>query len=153
MRLQAEQVKKRRSIKEAHGETEASGHNLAPTPARQNQKKHTLCKTECVASTGEWINKQWRHRDTMEYYSAVKNKLVTHSTAKKSTQYMRTPIQNSRKRKFTYNDRKQINVCVKERITMIHTETFGGDKNVCYLDCGEGFLGIYTDSETDQTTL
>lgn len=41
---QAEQVKKRRSIEEVHRETEASGHNLGPTPARQNQKSTHFAK-------------------------------------------------------------------------------------------------------------
>lgn len=75
MQLQAEHLKKRRSTEEPHGETEASSHNVAPTPARQSQKS-ALFKTEHVASTGEWINKRW-YSHTMEHYLAVKKKKTT----------------------------------------------------------------------------
>ena len=40
----------------------------------------------------------------------------------------------------------------KERITTIHEETLGSDGYVHYLNCGHGFMVVYTHQSSNCTT-
>ena len=63
---------------------------------------------------------------------------------------MTPSAQNSRKHKFIHNNREEISVCVKERITIIHNVL--GDN--CLLILTVMMVSwVYKDTETDQSIL
>lgn len=154
-------------------------HDLAITllVIYQRDKFHTQCnftasllaivlnqKQPTCPSTGQWIYKLW-YIYTREYYTAIiKNQLLTHATAAQPKCTIPF-IQNSRKCKLIYSNRKSISgwkmvgvgeECAERQeggITNGHKETFGPDRYIHYLNCSDGLIGFYICQNLSDCTL
>lgn len=85
-------------------------------------------------SFGEWLNKLW-YIHTIEYYSEIKSKLLTHATAWIDLKGIR-PNEKSQSQKVTY--------CETDlRDSRSRVVDLCGDRIILCLDCGSGYINLH----------